>query len=35
MKKYVRIAKRSVHVENKAMIDIFATNNTTSEDMFA
>lgn len=34
MKKYSRIAKHSSQLEMKKMIDLFAANNTTSEELF-
>ncbi len=34
MKKYSRIAKHSTHLEMKKMIDLFAANNPTSEEIF-
>jgi Sec7-like guanine-nucleotide exchange factor len=34
MRKYSRIAKRSVHLDMKKMIDLFAANSSTSEELF-
>lgn len=35
IKKYARIAKHSTHFDMKKMIDLFAANNSTSEELFA
>jgi hypothetical protein len=35
MQKYVKLIKKSTHIENRSMIDIFSTDNSTSAKLFS